>query len=44
MAKKTKLKKTLVEQILDKANIAHQGLKLNALEGDFPDDLQPSDI
>lgn len=44
MAKKTKLKKTLVEQILDKANIAHQGFKLNALEGDFPDDLQPSDI
>lgn len=44
MAKKTKFKKTLVEQILDKANIAHQGLKLNALEGDFPDDLQPSDI
>ncbi|KXT84341.1 aminoacyl-tRNA deacylase [Streptococcus panodentis] len=32
MAKKTKMKKTLVEQILTKAEIPHQGLQLNALE------------
>lgn len=31
MAKKLKLKKTLVEQILDKAGIPHEGLALNAL-------------
>ena len=31
MAKKTKIKKTLVEQILSKAKIEHQGLQLNAL-------------
>ena len=44
MAKKTKRKKTLVEQILDKAHIAHQGLSLNALEGDLPSGIQASDI
>ncbi|MDV5974060.1 UNVERIFIED_CONTAM: aminoacyl-tRNA deacylase [Streptococcus canis] len=44
MAKKTKLKKTLVEQILDKAKITHQRLNLNALEGDLPEGIQPSDI
>ena len=32
MAKKTKLKKTLVEQILNKAKIEHQGLQINALD------------
>lgn len=32
MAKKQKHKKTLVEQILDKAAIPHEGLSLNALE------------
>ncbi|GFE45017.1 aminoacyl-tRNA deacylase [Streptococcus canis] len=44
MAKKTKLKKTLVEQILDKAKITHKRLNLNALEGDLPEGIQPSDI
>ena len=44
MAKKTKRKKTLVEQILDKAHIAHQRLSLNALEGDLPSGIQASDI
>ena len=37
MAKKTKLKKTLVEQILTKANIPHQGLQINALENEIGD-------
>lgn len=37
MAKKTKLKKTLVEQILTKSNIAHQGLQINALENEIGD-------
>lgn len=44
MTKKTKRKKTLVEQILDKAHIAHQRLSLNALEGDLPSGIQASDI
>lgn len=35
MSKKKKLKKTLVEQILDKAKIKHDSLALNALEGKF---------
>ncbi|MDU1525381.1 MAG: aminoacyl-tRNA deacylase, partial [Lactococcus lactis] len=30
MSKKQKLKKTLVEQILDKAKIEHTGLAINA--------------
>ena len=34
MAKKTKIKKTLVEQILTKAGIEHQGLMINALAED----------
>lgn len=33
MAKKSKIKKTLVEQILTKAKVDHQGLQINALEG-----------
>ena len=37
MAKKTKLKKTLVEQILTKADIPHQGLQINALENETGD-------
>ena len=45
MAKKTKLKKTLVEQILDKAKVAHEGLSINALDGgELPSDLTKSDI
>lgn len=44
MAKKAKVKKTLVEQILDKAAISYQALRINALKGDFPDTINPSDI
>lgn len=44
MSKKTKLKKTLVDQILDKAKIAHDSLALNALSGDLPDGIVESDI
>lgn len=33
-----------MEQILDKAHIAHQRLSLNALEGDLPSGIQASDI
>lgn len=45
MAKKQKLKKTLVEQILDKAKIKHIGLAINALESDtLPDNITRSDI
>lgn len=44
MAKKAKLKKTLVDQILDKAKIEHDSLAINALEGDLPDDIETSDI
>lgn len=44
MSKKTKLKKTLVDQILDKAKIPHDSLALNALVGDLPNDILPSDI
>ena len=36
MAKKGKIKKTLVEQILAKAGISHQGIQINALEGELP--------
>ncbi|MGT2935809.1 aminoacyl-tRNA deacylase [Streptococcus castoreus] len=44
MAKKANIKKTLVEQILDKAKISYQGLNLNALERVLPDNLQSTDI
>lgn len=44
MSKKSKLKKTLVDQILDKANIPHDSLSLNALENDLPPDVQREDI
>lgn len=45
MAKKIKNKKTLVEQILDKANIEHEGLQINALEGNsLPPGIERSDI
>ncbi|MGT2699142.1 aminoacyl-tRNA deacylase [Streptococcus mutans] len=44
MSKKKKLKKTLVEQILDKAKIKHDSLTLNALEGKLPEDIQKEDI
>lgn len=42
--KQKKLKKTLVDQILDKAGIAHESLALNALKNDLPDDIQKEDI
>ena len=35
MAKKGKVKKTLVDQILDKAKIDHDSLSFNGLEGSF---------
>lgn len=44
MSKKKKLKKTLVEQILDKAKIKHDSLALNALESKLPEDIQKEDI
>lgn len=45
MSKKQKLKKTLVEQILDKAKIEHTGLAINALESNsLPMDISRSDI
>ena len=39
MAKKVKIKKTLVEQILQKAKIDHTGLQINALEGMIPEGI-----
>lgn len=44
MAKKSKIKKTLVDQILDKAGIAHDSLSFNGLEGQTPDDIDRSTI
>ena len=44
MAKKVKIKKTLVEQILSKAGIPHQGIQINALEGELPQDYERDQI
>lgn len=44
MAKKTKIKKTLVEQILTKAKIPHKGLQINALEGQLSEEIERSQI
>ena len=44
MAKKNKVKKTLVEQILTKAKIEHIGLQINALEGIIPDGITTDQI
>ena len=44
MAKKEKIKKTLVDQILDKAKIAHDSLVINALEGKVPEGIQMEQI
>ncbi|MCK1199902.1 aminoacyl-tRNA deacylase [Streptococcus uberis] len=44
MAKKTKLKKTLVEQILEKESIPFESLSLNALKNEIPTDVPSSDI
>ncbi len=44
MAKKVTIKKTLVDQILDKAKIKHDSLVLNALEGQLPQGIEEKDI
>ena len=44
MAKKGKVKKTLVDQILDKAKIDHDSLSFNGLEGDLPEDVARESI
>ena len=44
MAKKQKVKKTLVEQILQKAKINHTGLQINALEGIIPEGITTDQI
>lgn len=44
MAKKDRLKKTLVDQILDKAGIAHDSLAFNGLVGELPEGLSPNSI
>ena len=46
MKKKNKIKKTLVEQILDKAKIPYEDLSINALEhpDELPDGIILSDI
>ena len=44
MAKKTKLKKTLVAQILNKAKIAHQGLQINSLDDNLTEEFDRSQI
>lgn len=44
MAKKVKIKKTLVDQILDKAKIDHDSLVLNVLEGQLPQGIEENDI
>ncbi|HEM5227523.1 TPA: aminoacyl-tRNA deacylase [Streptococcus suis] len=40
MAKKVKIKKTLVDQILDKAKIDYDSLVLNALDGQLPPGIE----
>lgn len=44
MAKKEKIKKTLVDQILDKAKIPHDSLVINALKGIVPEGIEKSQI
>ena len=44
MAKKVKIKKTLVEQILTKAGIDHTGIQINALEGELPPEYDRNQI
>ncbi|CYV68529.1 aminoacyl-tRNA deacylase [Streptococcus suis] len=44
MAKKVKIKKTLVDQILDKAKINHDSLVLNAFEGQLPLGIEEHEI
>ena len=44
MAKKVKIKKTLVDQILDKAKIDYDSLVLNAFEGQLPPGIEEHEI
>ena len=44
MAKKTKVKKTLVEQILTKSGVSHKGIQINVLEGQSPEGIERSHI
>lgn len=44
MAKKVKIKKTLVEQILTKAGIKHKGIQVDALEGQIPSGYEKHQI
>ena len=44
MAKKTKVKKTLVEQILTKSGVNHKGIQINALEGQMPSGYEKHQI
>ncbi|MFC3931410.1 aminoacyl-tRNA deacylase [Streptococcus dentapri] len=44
MAKKAKIKKTLVDQILDKAKIQHDSLDFNGLDGDYPEGIEAANI
>ncbi|MBM7318128.1 aminoacyl-tRNA deacylase [Streptococcus suis] len=44
MAKKVKIKKTLVDQILDKAKIDHDSLVLNAFKGQLPPGIEEHEI
>ena len=44
MAKKVKIKKTLVEQILTKVGIDHTGIQINALEGELPPEYDRKEI
>lgn len=44
MAKKIKMKKTLVDQILDRAKIPHDSLVIDATKGQFPNGITKKDI
>lgn len=44
MSKKSRIKKTLVDQILDKAGIDHDSFVVNAKTGQLPEDIKREDI
>lgn len=44
MSKKSRIKKTLVDQILDKAGIDHDSLIVNAKTAQLPEDIKREDI
>ncbi|MGV3010445.1 YbaK/EbsC family protein [Streptococcus thoraltensis] len=44
MSKKKKIKKTLVDQILDKAGIKHDSLVINTKTGQLPENIKKDDI